>query len=98
MVFTGSDAPENINSSANGNRVRFTRDIGGVALDLAGLETIDFQALGGADIITIDNQAATDLSMVNLDLTGTSGSGDGQADSVIVNATDAADTIRLLPA
>ena len=71
--FNGSDAAENINISANGNHVRFTRDVGGVAMDLAGVETINFSALGGADVINVDDQTATDLSTVNLDLTGTVG-------------------------
>ena len=36
------------------------------------------------------------LSAVNLDLNGTAGTGDGQADSVIVNGTDGDDTIQIL--
>ena len=95
MVFNGSDAAENFDISANGNRVRFTRDVGNVTMDLDGVETIDLNALGGADIITVNDQSATDLSTVNLDLAGTAGIGDGQADSVIVNGTDGDDFVQI---
>ena len=62
MVFNGSDAAENIDISANGSRVRFTRDVGNVTMDLDGVETIDLNALGGADTITVNDLTATDLS------------------------------------
>jgi Ca2+-binding RTX toxin-like protein len=91
MVFNGSDASEKIDVSANGNRVRFTRDVGNVTMDLDGLEEIDFNALGGADTITVNNQDATELSQVNLDLDSSAGLGDGQADTVILNGTDGDD-------
>ena len=57
MVFNGSDASEKFDISANGSRVRLTRDVGGVTLDLNGIETIDLNALGGADTITVNDQA-----------------------------------------
>ena len=35
MIFNGSNAPsENIDISANGNRVRFFRDVGNITMDL----------------------------------------------------------------
>ena len=88
MVFNGSDVAENIDISANGSRVRFTRDVGNVTMDLDGVEEIDFNALGGADTITVNNQLATDLDVVKLNLDGTAGGGDGQADAVIINGTE----------
>ena len=56
MVFNGSDAAEKFDISANGNRVRFTRDVGNVTMDLNGVEEIDLNALGGADTITVNDQ------------------------------------------
>ena len=96
MLFNGSNASENIDVSANGSRVRFFRDVGNVAMDLNGVEGIDFNALGGADTITVNDLTGTDLTQVNLDLSGAPGAGigDGQADSVIVNGTNGADTDR----
>ena len=55
MVFNGSDDSEKFDISANGSRVRFTRDVGGVTMDLDGVETIDLNALGGADTITVND-------------------------------------------
>ena len=60
-------------------------------MDLDGVEEIDLNALGGADTITVNDQSATDLFDVNLDLNGSAGSGDGQADAVIINGTDGDD-------
>ena len=96
MIFNGSNTPaENIEISANGNRVRFFRDAGNITMDLRGVETIDFNALGGADSIIINDQLATDLSVVNVNLSGPAGGGDGQADAVIINGTGGDDTFQI---
>jgi hypothetical protein len=95
LVFNGSDASETFDISANGRRVRFTRDVGGVVMDLDGIETIDLNALGGADAITVNDQTTTDLFQVNLDLAGSPRSGDGQDDVVNVNGTDRDDVVPI---
>jgi Bacterial Ig-like domain (group 3)/RTX calcium-binding nonapeptide repeat (4 copies) len=95
MVFNGSDAAEQFDLSANGNRVRLTRDVGNVIMDLNGVEAIDLNALGGADTITVNDQSATDLVDVNLDLNGSAGSGDGQDDVVSVNGTNGDDSVQI---
>src|SRR5262249_25595414 len=97
MQFTGSNASENIDISANGPRVRFFRDVGNVTMDLNGVEQIDFKALGGADTITVNDLSGTDVTDVNLDLAGVPGSGvgDNAADIVTVNGTNDADTIQV---
>ncbi len=41
--------------SANGARVRFTRDIGNITMDLNDVEAVDVRALAGADTITVDD-------------------------------------------
>jgi Ca2+-binding RTX toxin-like protein len=96
LVFNGADVSENFTISASGGRVRLTRDIGGVVMDLGGLEAIDLNALGGADIMTINDTSPTDLSAVNLNLNGSAGGGDRDADSVFVNGTNGDDAIRVL--
>src|SRR5262249_32364025 len=53
MIFNGADANENIVMSANGSRLRFTRDVGSITMDVDGTENITFNALGGADTITV---------------------------------------------
>ena len=51
-------------------------------MDTAGVERVDFNALGGADLITINDLSGTDVRNVNVDLAGTFGgaTGDGQPD------------------
>ena len=95
MLFNGSNANENIDLSANGSRSRLTRDVGNVVMDMNGVERVDVNALGGADTITVNDLSGTDVTQVNLDLSSPPGSstGDGQADSVIVNGTNGADQI-----
>src|SRR5262249_8621654 len=68
------------------HRVRLTRDVGNVTLDLNGVEVIDLNAGDGADTITVNNLSATDVREVDLDLTL-----DGQADAVVINGTEGAD-------
>jgi Ca2+-binding RTX toxin-like protein len=95
LLFNGANVNERIDVSANGPRVRFTRDVANITMDLDGVEDIDFNARGGADAITVNDLSGTDVTQVNLDLAGTPGSGigDGQADSVIVNGTSGDDVI-----
>src|SRR6266571_4118339 len=97
LVFNGADASERVALSANGNRLTFLRDPGNVTMDTAGVERVDFNALGGADVVFVGDLSGTDVSDVNLDLAGTLGgaSGDGQADSVTVDGTNADDTINV---
>src|SRR5262249_49608002 len=64
-----------------------TRDVGNVTLDLNGIEVINLNAGGGADSITVNDQSATDIFEVNLDL----GFLDGQADAVVINGTEGED-------
>ena len=58
-------------------------------MDLNGIERIQFNALGGADKITVGDLSGTDVKQVAVDLSAQpgSGTGDGAADTVIVNAT-----------
>jgi Ca2+-binding RTX toxin-like protein len=94
LVFNGANISENIDSSANGPRVRFFRDVANVTMDLNGVERVDFNALAGADTITVNDLTGTDLTQVNLNLNGPgSTTGDGQPDTIIVNGTQGADTI-----
>src|SRR5262249_15815421 len=84
MVFNGAKLAETFNVTANGSRVRFTRSVGGIVMDLNGIEDIDLNALGGADALTIGDMTGTDLTKMNVDLGGVPGgtTGDGSADSV----------------
>ena len=49
-------------------------------MDTAGVERVDFNALGGADLVNVNDLTGTDVSDVSVDLAGTLGgaTGDGQ--------------------
>ena len=97
LLFNGANVGENVNISANGNRVLFTRDVANITMDLSSVEHIDFNALGGADNITVNDLTGTGVSQVAIDLAAQPGSGvgDGQADTVTINATNGDDVINL---
>src|SRR5262249_36925824 len=97
LQFNGAPIAEKIDIEANGTRVRFTRDIANITMDLNGLERINFAAKGGVDQITVGNLAGTGVTEVNLDLAGVpgTGTGDGAADNVIVNGTNGDDVISV---
>ena len=48
----------------------FFRDIANVTMDLNDVERIDFNALGGADKIVVNDLTGTDVTEVNIDLAG----------------------------
>ncbi len=91
LVFNGANVAEQIGISANGGRVLFTRNIANVVMDLNDTEAITFNALGGADVITVGDLSGTDVTEVNLNLAGSGGIGDGVADTVNVIGTDGDD-------
>ena len=93
MVFFGSNAGENVDVVANGGRVLFLRNVANVTMDLDDVEDIDFRALGGADNVVVGDLSGTDVTPIGLDLRGANGGGDGAADTVTVNGTQAQDVI-----
>jgi Ca2+-binding RTX toxin-like protein len=97
MLFNGANIAENINILANGGRVLFSRDIANVVMDLNDVETVDFNALGGADRIVVNDLSGTDVNLVNIDLAGTIGGvvGDNAADTIVINGTNGDDVILL---
>jgi Ca2+-binding RTX toxin-like protein len=97
MLFNGANANERVALSANGNRLLFLRSPGNIAMDTIGVETVDFNALGGADIVTVGDLTGTDVKAVNLDLAGTLGGtiADGATDRISVDGTAGADRISV---
>jgi hypothetical protein len=95
MLFNGSDAAETFDMSANGERLRFFRNVGNITMDTAGVERVDLRAKGGTDITTINDLSATDVTDVEVDLAGVTTTPDAQTDRVIVNGSDAADAISV---
>jgi len=80
MLFNGANIAETFNISANGARAQFTRNVANINMDLNDVERIDVRALGGADLVVLNDLSATDVDVVAVDLAET---------------VDAADIIRL---
>ena len=78
MLFNGANVAENIDISANGGRVRFFRNIANVTMDLDDVEGIDFNALGGADNVVVNDLSGTDVTEVNTNLAAAGGAGDAR--------------------
>ncbi len=95
MVFNGANGGEQVDLSANGNRLRFFRTQGTITMDTAGIETVDFNALGGADTVTVNDLTGTDVKTVNANLAAGVGGGDLLTDQVIVNGTNGNDAIEV---
>src|SRR5262245_35456970 len=97
MLFNGSGANEIFEASANGGRVRFTRNVASIVMDLNDVERIDLNALGGVDEVAVNDMTGTDLTQFNVNLAGVQGgaTGDGQADSVIIYATAGDDVAQV---
>ena len=91
MVFNGANIAENMDVSANGGRVRFTRNIATIVMDLNDVESIVVKALGGADTLVVNDVSGTDLTNVSADL----GGDDAAADNVITNATNGDDVVTV---
>jgi len=97
LQFNGANIAETVNITANGHRVRFTRDVAGIAMDVNGVENINFSALAGVDNITVGDLTGTDVTQVTLEL-GVNGVGDGLVDQVTVTGTGKADQISVVGA
>jgi Ca2+-binding RTX toxin-like protein len=95
MLFNGAAGAEQVDLSANGNRLRFFRTQGTITMDTAGVETVDFNALGGSDTVKVNNLTGTDVKTVNANLAGGLGVGDLLIDQVIVDGTNGNDAIEV---
>jgi Ca2+-binding RTX toxin-like protein len=97
LEFNGANVSEKIDLSANGERLRFSRDVASITMDTGGVEQVRFTALGGADTVVVDDLTGTGVSLVQIDLGAPAGSGlgDGQHDQVVVNATPGDDAVTV---
>ncbi len=91
MPFNGSAANEIMDVSANGGRVRFTRNIANITMDLDDVESIVARTLGGADNVVVNDLSGTDVDGVTADLAASGGGDDLQPDNVIADATNGDD-------
>jgi Ca2+-binding RTX toxin-like protein len=64
-------------------------------MDTNSVETVNFNAVGGADNITVHNLAGTGVKNVNVNLAGSLGGPDGVSQSVIVEGTNGNDAVTV---
>jgi hypothetical protein len=95
LSFNGANIGENIDVTANGPRVRVTRNVAGITLDVAGVEETRIRAVGGADQISVGDLAGTGMRVTDVDLRSTTNEGDGAADTVTAAGTDGADRFNV---
>jgi Ca2+-binding RTX toxin-like protein len=95
LAFNGANIAENMTVSANGGRVRFTRDIASITMDLNDVESIVARTLGGADNVDVGDLSGTDATSVVTDLAAAGGGDDAQPDTVTATGTDGEDAVTV---
>jgi hypothetical protein len=95
VAFNGSNIGEQIDVTANGSRVRLTRNVASVVMDLDDVESTNIRTLGGVDLVSVNDLTGTDLKAANVDLAAFDGAGDGTSDTVTVNGSDKAEHVRV---
>jgi hypothetical protein len=99
MVFNGAPGAEQVTMSADHGRLNFFRVQGNVTMETDGVEGVVVNPVGGADSLTVNDLSGTGVTQTTVDLAGSLGgsTGDGAADSVVVNATNGDDDIAVDP-
>lgn len=95
LDFNGAAVAENLSLSANGQRALLSRVQGNIRMDVNGVERLDLTTLDGVDTFTVGDLSGTGLSVADVDLSGSAGGGDSQAETVTVNGTAANDEIHV---
>jgi RTX calcium-binding nonapeptide repeat (4 copies) len=97
MEFNGSAGAEAFDASAVAGRLRFTRDLGNIVMDVGTTERVDLTALGGTDTAVVNDLTGTGVTKADIELAGVLGgaAGDGAADTITVNGTNGPDNIAV---
>jgi Ca2+-binding RTX toxin-like protein len=95
LDFNGSNAAEQIELTANGNRLRLTRNIANITMDTDSTEHVNIRTLGSADTTTIGNLDGTDVDSVDVDLRAAGGTADGAADTVVTQGSERRDVVAV---
>jgi RTX calcium-binding nonapeptide repeat (4 copies) len=99
LLFNGAPGAETMSLSAVGTRAVFLRSPGNIVMNNDNVEVLDLNALGGIDLVTVNDLAGTDMHEARIDLSavGNGGAGDGAVDSVTVNGTGRDDDVDVAP-
>ena len=75
--------------------MRLSRDVGNVTWISTASRTSSVNALGGADTITVNDLTGNRRATRSTSTSASNGAGDGQADTVVINATNGDDAITV---
>jgi hypothetical protein len=90
MIFNGSAGAEIFTFNAVGTRLEFLRSLGAIDMDLADVEQVDLNAIGGVDSVNINDVFGTAIQAINVNL-----GADGATDSVSIHGRSVADNLML---
>lgn len=97
LDFNGAAVAENMSLSAEGRNAVFLRNIGVIRMDMDDVESLDLDALAGADSITIGDMSGTGFRTADINLAGAAGGPDQVADTVLVDGTARGDEVDVEP-
>ena len=95
LRFNGSNGNEMIALAADGEHVRLTRNLGTIVMDVNEVERFEINALGGTDVVRVQDLSGTHAKEASIDL-GVFGAGDGMIDTVVVDGSANADTVQVV--
>jgi hypothetical protein len=95
ISFNGADVPELIALTADGRRLRITRDVDSTVTDLGSIEEVNTVPRAGADTLRIGDLTRTPLELVHANMAAGGSTGDGAADTIEVTGTPRADSIAV---
>ena len=98
LDFHGSNIGEELVASANGDHVRFTRNVAAIVMDLDNVEGMTVRSLGGVDQVTVGDLSGTDMKTAAVNLGGFDGTPDATPDTVTVNGTAKRDNVAVTKA
>src|SRR5882672_3851730 len=98
LLFNGANIAETFILAPDADRLRLTRNIGNIVMNVNDVEVVHLNTFGGVDNVAIADLSGTDVATVEVDLAATLGgtTGDGAADVVAMAATGSDDEIQAM--
>jgi Ca2+-binding RTX toxin-like protein len=95
ITFNGSAAAEVVALTADGRRIRVTRDLDSAVTDLGSIEELNTSLGAGADTLRVGDLSRTPMELVHALLGAGFPTGDGAFDTIEVSGTPRADSISV---
>jgi Ca2+-binding RTX toxin-like protein len=95
ITFNGSDAAELVSLSADGRRLRVSRDLDSAVTDLGSIEELNTSLRAGADTLRVGELGRTSMELVHANLGAGFPTGDGALDTIEVDGSPRADSIAV---